>query len=226
MSKTAPISVFLFDDHPFLRLGIARFLVEDGLSVCGEASDEGDLLGHLETVTPNVLVADLSIGRRDATPLLGILARRAPPVPVLIFSMHEDAYHVQRALSAGARGYVSKQETPDVLVQAIHAIQRGRIFLSPRIALVLQAADTQRSHAIAQNGFTPKEYEIYCLIGDGFAPREIAARLKVSVKTIETHLSRLQRKLNVLDRRDLMRHAIESRRSTLVDGSFSPEAVS
>ncbi len=210
-----PVRLFLLDDHPVLRLGLGRFLTQEGFQIVGEAADENEILESLERTAPEILIADISLGRRDATPTIALVSEKRPQTPVLVFSMHEDPFHVQRVLNAGARGFVNKQEATDLLVAAIKKVHAGNTFLSPRIKELLESIRDGRTCDIPPQLFSPKESEVYDLLGRGFAPREIAGNLEVSIKTVETHFARIRKKLGLSNSRELARHAIENHQKSL-----------
>ncbi len=200
------IEVLLVDDHPAVRHGLALLLAPDGIHVCGEASGRGEALAELRTCRPDVALVDLSLGGEDGTAVVAEL--HALGISPLVYSMYEDARHIEGAFAAGALGYVTKREIHRVLVHAIREIAAGHRFVSPNAAIALaeNAAD-----AIARGpdrGLSEQEREVYRLLGIGEGTVEIAAALGISARTVESYFARIMDKLGVDGMHDLRRHAI------------------
>lgn len=132
--------VFLVDDHPAVREGLRLLLRQAGIDVCGEAADAAGALGAVRDAAPDLVMVDLSLGEESGLPLLRALGGAAPGVPLLVHSMHEDPFHVQQALAAGAAGYVTKREVASLLAHAIGELLEGRQYTSPRAAQALAPA--------------------------------------------------------------------------------------
>ncbi|MBL0391336.1 response regulator transcription factor [Ramlibacter monticola] len=189
------IRILLVDDHAVVREGYRRFLERsDDLRVVGEAeeADEGHRLWL--QCAPDVTVVDLSMRGAGGMSLLMRIAARAPDARCLVFSMYEDALVAQRALEAGARGYVTKSSQPEVLVQAVRAVHAGGIYLSADIV--------QRRTAMAEDArrlatLTGKEHETFRLLAQGRTVADIARLLNLSAKTVANHQSQIRDKLGV-----------------------------
>lgn len=207
MIHSRPIRILLVDDHPAVREGLALLLAPEGMDVCAEAGRRVEALAHLETCDPDLAIVDLSLEQEDGAVLIADLHLRQ--VPVLVYSMHNDARHVEGAFAAGALGYVTKRELHGVLVQAVREVAAGRRFVSPQAASALAA-----SHASAQTDdpvdkLSPHEREVYQLLGQGEGLLEISAALRVSAHTVESYYARMQVKLGLNGMYELRRHAIE-----------------
>ncbi len=207
-SVTAParIRVLLVDDHPAVREGLALLLAPDGIDVVAEAGGHAEALARVKEQRPDLAIVDLSLDTEDGAALIADL--RARDVPVLAYSMHKDARHVEGAFAAGALGYVTKRELHDVLVQAIRHVAGGHQFVSP-IAAVALAQHASQAHAepVARD-LSPQERQVYRLLGSGEGTYEIAAALKISTRTVESYYARIIVKLNLNGMYELRHHAI------------------
>ena len=209
MSPAGPAPrVFLVDDHPAVREGLRLLLAQSGIEVCGEA---GDAAGALETVrgaAPDLVMVDLSLGEESGLTLLRALGGAAPGVPLLVYSMHEDPFHVQQAFAAGAAGYVTKREVASLLAHAVGEIRAGRRYTSPRAAQALAAAPPAAGRPEA---LSPRELEVYRLLGEGYSTHAIAEALGVSRRTVESFYARILEKLGVPGMEALRRRAAADR---------------
>jgi DNA-binding NarL/FixJ family response regulator len=208
---TAPIRILLVDDHPALRKGLALFVSSEGMEVCAEAMRMADALACVEKSRPDVAIVDLELDGEDGLPLVAELKARG--VPVLVYSMHGEGQIVERALAAGALGYVTKSEFWDILVGAIRAVSRGRRFVSPRAGATLAEwiAATDHATAIAST-LSAKEREVYRLMGKGEGTNEIARAMDISTHTVESYYTRIQLKLGIDGMHKLRRHAVRHSR--------------
>lgn len=191
--------VLLVDDHPVVREGLARRInCERDLTVCGEAETARDALRAIASLRPDIVVVDLSLPRGHGLELIKDLKILHPKLRVLVFTMHDESLFAERALRAGARGYVMKQEPPNRLLAAIRTVLKGDYFLSERTSTEFLGTflrQSARNTAASVTRLTDRELEVFELIGQGVGTREIASRLGRSVKTIETHRLRIKVKL-------------------------------
>lgn len=204
--------VFLIDDHPILRQGLALFIDrEPDLKVCGEADDATSALQAIQDSTPDFVVLDISLEGPDGLELLKILRARYPKLPVLILSMHDESLYAERALRAGANGYIMKQEATDKVLTAIRHILGGDIYLSERLTkrMLQQFVSGSVSPRDPIAKLSDRELEVYRLIGAGRGTRQIADELHVSTKTIESYQAHIKEKLALRNARELVQHAIE-----------------
>jgi DNA-binding NarL/FixJ family response regulator len=192
-------AVFLVDDHPLVRQGLSLLLAQSGFTVSGEADSLEATLTHPGLGTSQVVVLDLTLDRATGLDLIPALCRRG--LRVVVYSMHEDPTLVQRALAAGATGYVTKREAAQSLPAAIRTVIGGGASISPRAAAALAL------HAAAPE-LSPQQQQLLDLLGQGCTAEEIAARLHISPRTVETYCTRLMDKLGLTGMRDLRRHAI------------------
>jgi len=203
-------AVLIVDDHPLMRFGMAQLIApHPDLRVCGEADSVADAVRAATALQPDLVLVDLSLKDRSGLALLEILRQTVPDTMLLVVSMHDEALFAERALRFGARGYVMKDETADTLILAIRQVLSGRVYVSDRIA---QSVLQRLGHDVPPPGgrlatLTDRELEVFELIGRGLGTNAIAARLGVSVKTIETHRASLKAKLG-LDSSALVRYAV------------------
>lgn len=196
------VPVFLVDDHPMVRQGLALFLVQAGCTVCGEAGTREETLAHPKLAVARIVIMDLSLGDENGAGLIPILCRLG--LRVVVYSMHEDAMHVRRALDAGATGYVTKREAAQSIVEAVRAVLAGETHVSPRASAGL-------AHQAIAPDLTEEQRELYALLGQGCNNDEIAEKLHISPRTVETYCTRLMDKLGVDGMHDLRRRAIADR---------------
>ena len=203
--------ILIVDDHAVMRQGLAKLLSdEQGLRVCGEAENVSDALKAIGRLKPDLTIVDISLPGRTGIELIRDVRRDYPQVCVLVLSMHDETIYAERALRAGARGYIMKQEGGKVVVEAIRKVLTGQVYLSERMTAKL----CERISAGSQAPDSPlevlsdREMEVFQLIGDGLTTRQIAEQLFLSMKTVEVHRDHIKRKLNLKDGSALVRHAI------------------
>jgi len=203
--------VMLVDDHAMLRHGMAMLInLEPDMEVFAEAGDGDEALAILKAGHhADIVLMDVSLKTLSGFEVIKSMHILIPALPVLVVSMHDEGVYAERALRAGARGYVMKQEPGEVLVTAIHEVLKGNIYLSkPMHAKLLNRVATGNSEAEPLiSSLTPSEFEVLHLIGSGHSSQEIAKLLNRSIKTIETHRFNIRTKLNLKDGADLIRYA-------------------
>ncbi len=183
-----------------MRLGLRHFLMQEpDLEICGEAATATEAISAIERLSPELVLLDIGLEGRSGLDLLRDLKVRFPGLPSLVHSMHDEMTFAERALQAGARGYLMKQETGNKIVVALRAVLRGEIYVSERLrGKRLRTGRTQKAHGETPIGrLTPREFEVFGLIGKGRTNREIAEGLHLSLKTVEAHREHMKRKLNV-----------------------------
>ncbi|PGH56949.1 DNA-binding response regulator [Azospirillum palustre] len=203
-------TILLVDDHPIVRAGCQRLLAEAALGRVVEAEDVGSALDLWRAERPDVVVLDLNIpGDGGGMAVLRTIREENPAVPVLIFSMHEDPAIAARALKAGARGYVTKNDAPDSLASAIGTVLAGRIHLDSGLARDLALMSlSPPSDPLAV--LTQREREILALVGRGMTAAAIAERLGISQKTVANSCTQIKDKLGADSARALIRIAIDN----------------
>lgn len=209
--KRAPVRILLVDDHPIVRRGLAQLInQEKDLEVCGEAVDRGAALKEIERTQPDLAVVDLSLQSSDGLDLIKDIREQKPGLPMLVLSMHDERVYAERVLRAGARGYIMKQEALEKVLQAIRRILEGDVYLSEAVqARLMRAMVAARSKPEQSpvGQLSDRELEVFQLIGEGLGTREIAGRLGLSVKTIESHYARIKEKLDLKSATELIQSA-------------------
>jgi len=205
--------IFVVDDHPIVRQGLALLINrEPDLTVCGEAEDAQTAMQSIAIAKPDVMVVDISLNGPDGLDLLKEVRTRYPDLPVLILSMHDESIYAERALRAGAQGYIMKQEATEKVLVALRRILTREIYVSERIA------NRMLQHYIGNRGsgrpasiadLTDRELEVFRLIGEGHSTRQIAEELHISVKTVESYQAHIKEKLSLRSARELVQHAIQ-----------------
>jgi DNA-binding NarL/FixJ family response regulator len=203
------------DDHPIVRAGLAQLINrEPDLAVCGDAEEMHAALRNISELKPDILIVDISLNGPDGLDLLKAIRSSDPNLPVLILSMHDESIYAERALRAGANGYIMKQEATERVLVALRRILNREIYVSDRVAnqMLRQfvggggAAATKRSPL---DELSDRELEVLRLIGEGQGTRQIADGLHLSIKTVETYQGHLKEKLGLKNSRELMQYAIQ-----------------
>jgi DNA-binding NarL/FixJ family response regulator len=203
--------ILIVDDHPLVRSGL-RLLIdcEPDLAVCGEAGDAAEALRLLETQKPDLLIVDLSLKDSSGLDLIKRIKGRNSTVKMLVSSMFEEGLYAERVLSAGALGYVHKQEGMDRVIEAIRCVLSGRVWLSAamsdRMLRRMTAAPTPPTQSPVHT-LSDRELEIFEMIGRGRSTKDIARQLHLSVKTVETHREKIKAKLGLKSAAELSRAA-------------------
>jgi two-component system response regulator NreC len=202
------IRVLIVDDHGIVRAGLRALLsVESDLTIVGEAADGEQALRLARTLQPDVVLMDISMPGMDGLEATRALTQSQPAVKVLILSLHEDSALVRAALEAGAAGYVVKRGVEGDVISAIRAAVRGDLYLHPAVTRALLAKDGPASEFAGRETLSPREIEVLRLIAAGHTNREIAERLVLSVRTVESHRANLMGKLGLHSRAELVQYA-------------------
>jgi DNA-binding NarL/FixJ family response regulator len=203
-----PISVLLVDDHAVVRAGY-RLLLDNApdIDVIAEAETGEAACRLFADRSPDVVIMDLSLPGIGGLEAIRRICARDPQAKVLVFSMHEDSVFVEQALKAGAQGYITKRSAPEVLVEAVRDVAKGKAHLDPEIAQRLAFQKT-RGRATPFGALSGREFEIFCLLAEGLNVNDIAARLSLSYKTVANYSSQIKNKLEVGSVAELARLAI------------------
>jgi len=202
--KTTGARIFLVDDHPAVRQGLALLLAQNGHSICGEAENRSELQQRVAACGAQVALLDLSLGEESGLDLLDDL--RILNIPAIVYSMHEDRSAIERAFARGAHAYVTKREVSAVLLKAVDEVLSGRRFVCPRAAQSLANRVFQPEGA--GGALSQREDEIMEMLGRGDSSVEIAKALSIGVRTVETYYARIIEKLGLSGMRELRKHAI------------------
>jgi DNA-binding NarL/FixJ family response regulator len=204
--------VFIVDDHPLVREGLGNLINgQDDLIVCGEAEDSVQAIAGIIQARPDVALVDISLKNESGLELVKDLGKQCPFVALIVLSMHDEALYAERALRAGARGYVMKRETSKSVLASIRRVLEGGVYVSERV--VNRMANRLRSSRAAAvsspvERLSDRELEIFRLLGQGRTPSQIAGDLNLSLKTIQAYCARAKEKFGVTSLTELLRAAI------------------
>lgn len=205
-------SVFIVDDHPLVREGLTNLINgQSDLTVCGEAKDSAEAIDGIAKERPDVAIIDISLTNESGLELIKNLVKQFPQVAVVVLSMHDEALYAERALRAGARGYVMKHETSKSVLASIRRVIGGDIYVSERIVnrMALRLSSARRPLAASPvERLSDRELEIFQLLGQGRTPSEIARDLNLSLKTVQAYCARAKEKFGVTSLTELLRAAI------------------
>lgn len=204
--------ILIVDDHPFMRAGLAQLIERQAdLAVCGEAGNPAEALLRLAGGGVDLVLSDMTMPGRSGLDFLKDLLALHPTLPVLVVSMHDEMVYAERALRAGARGYIMKEAGGENLLAAIRQVLGGQVYVSPKMSAQLLDSFSGRRSRQADSPFgklTDREFEVFQLIGRGKSTREIAQQLGLSTKTVDVHRANLKAKLDLQDTTALVRHAV------------------
>ncbi len=206
--------VLIVDDHPLVREGLTDLInKEKDIVVCGWAKDIPQTIKAIEKLKPDVVTVDISLEKASGLDLMKDIKARFPGLPILALSMHQESIFAERSIRAGAKGYITKQEATKKVITAIRKVLEGRLYLSETMKekLVYSLIGNKDSDAGSSltDRLTDRELEVFRLIGQGKATRQIAEQLCLSAKTIETYRSRIKEKLNLSSGSELLRCAFQ-----------------
>jgi DNA-binding NarL/FixJ family response regulator len=210
-----PAKILIVDDHPLVREGLAvRIASQPDLKVCGEAADVAEAMERVKATAPDLVIIDLSLKSGHGLDLIKQIRAQYDQVKMLVASMYDESMFAERVLIAGALGYINKQEMPERILDAIRQVLLGKVYLSAsmtervlhRLAAVSAPLEVGTSPVAS---LSDRELEVFELIGRGVKTSQIASRLHLSVKTIETHREKIKVKLNVKTSTELSRYAVQ-----------------
>jgi len=205
--------IFIIDDHTVVREGLKKLInQEPDMMVCGEAEDGPSAVNRLFDTKPDLVIVDISLSSSNGIDLIKSMKLRYPDVPILVFSMHEESVYAERALRAGASGYVMKFATPAVLIEAIRKVRQGKIYLSEKITgKLLYKTIHKHGHEEEDSvgSLSDREFQVFQMVGKGIPSRQIAQDLNLSIKTIDAFRENIKRKLGLNSAAELMYYAIE-----------------
>lgn len=203
--------VLVADDHPIVRDGLVQLInQQEDLICCAEASTQSEVFAAVSSHKPDLLVLDLRLKDGDGLELIKSLKSQYPDLPVLVLSQFDEELYAERALRAGALGYVMKEQASNEVVDAMRMVLKGKIYVTPEMtARLLQKAITSRPATTAptSENLTDRELQVLQFLGSGLSTREIAAKVRLSVKTVETYREHLKHKLNLRNSEELIYYA-------------------
>ena len=205
--------VFIVDDHPIVRQGVTDLINrENDLLLCGESGDINNAKPLIGKSNPDVAIVDISLGSSNGLKLIEDLCHQYPDVPVLVLSMHDEAIYAERCLRAGAKGYIMKMEPPDMLITAIRTVLKDDIYISPKLGPKLINKLVSKSTGVSSSSIerlSNRELEVFQFIGQGMKTSVIAETLNLSIKTIETYIAHIKKKMGFNSSRELFLYAVQ-----------------
>ena len=206
------IKVLLVDDHPLVRDGLVNLISQQtDLQICGEAGNEPQALDLIRTVRPDVAIVDISLETGSGIELIKSIKAMFPAVTILVLSMHDESLYAERALRAGARGYVMKCEAAKKVIEAIRCVLAGQLYVSNKIAALMAEKFVEgrpAANASPIEQLSNRELEVFQLLGLGHNTRQIADHLHVGFKTVQAYCARIKEKLKLANATELLREAI------------------
>jgi DNA-binding NarL/FixJ family response regulator len=211
-NRSRSIRVFLVDDHPLVRQALKQAMRrEQDMTVCGEADDREEALKGIAVADPDLAIVDLRLRTSDGLELVRDLRDRHPKVLSLVLSMQDESLTAERAVRAGARGYISKREAPDKIIEAVRKVLGGEIYWSEKAAAQVASKIASPSHAgtsSAVDQLSERELQVFEQIGLGRSTNQVADSLHIDVSTVETYRARIKEKLNLKSGSELLQTAI------------------
>lgn len=211
--KNGKTKIFIVDDHPIVRQGLTQLInLEDDMAVVGEAADVAEAVQGIAKLKPDLALVDISLKGTSGLELTKNIMTEHPRMSVLIISMYDESLYVERALKAGAKGYIMKQEATDHVAAAIRKVLGGEVYVSDRwrnkLVHKFIHGNISRDDASPEI-LSDRELEVLQLIGQGYSTRRIAAELHVSMKTVESHYANIKNKLDLKDSHELIQYAVK-----------------
>lgn len=211
-ASSRPHRIILIDDHPVFCLGMSELINKDkDLRVVGSEETAEKACLAIQEARPDLVILDISLTDGNGIDLIQDIRERFGSLPILILSMYDESLYAERAVMAGANGYIMKQEATDQIVKAIHHVLDGEVYVSTRIKekvfkrMILKQS---KKDEISLDSLTNRELEVFRLIGEGFSTKEIAQRLNLSIKTIGTYREKIKQKLNLKHYTALVKFAV------------------
>ena len=204
--------ILIIDDHPLVRESLKNIIQrEPDLVVCGEAEDRDQALVLVSSTRPHLVISDLTLRNSQGLELIKDLCNHHPEVQIVVLSMHDETLHAERVIRAGARGYISKQEVPTKILQAIRHVLNGPVYWSEKAAAHVASKVAHSSRSIKKfsvDVLSDREMQVFDLIGSGQSSRQIAVALGIDASTVETYRARIKEKLNLKSAVELLQYAI------------------
>ena len=205
--------IIIVDDHPIVRRGLTELInQEEDLVVSGHAEDAYEAMDTIRSLKPDMVIVDISLKGKSGMEVIKDIKARYPALPVLTLSMHDESLYAERAIRAGAKGYIMKQEATEKVITAIRKVLSGQVYVSNSMAakIVSKFAGSEPDvGASVIDRLSDRELEVFRLIGQGYGTRQIAKKLHLSVKTIETYRAHIKEKLSLASATELLQYAIQ-----------------
>jgi DNA-binding NarL/FixJ family response regulator len=211
-AKEERTTIVIVDDHPLIRKGLSELInQEKDLVVCGQAEDAHEAMQVIKTLQPDIVVVDISLKETSGIELIKDIKTQYPSLPVLALSMHDESLYAERALRAGAKGYIMKAEATEKVITGIRTVLSGELYVSERMSAKMVrklVGGGPETGASPIDHLSDRELEVFLSIGRGQGTRQIAEKLHLSIKTIETYRAHIKEKLNLADAAELLQYAI------------------
>jgi DNA-binding NarL/FixJ family response regulator len=220
--------IMIVDDHPLVREGLAgTIMTQPDMCVCGEAATASEAMQKIDAAKPDAIIIDLSLPGPNGMELIKDLQARYSALPKLVLSMHDEALYAERALRAGARGYLMKGEPTDKIIEALRTIMRGELYASSNILgrilqMALNGRSTDASPASFIKQLSDREIQVFEGIGNGLSTKELAKEYGISPKTVETYRSHIKHKLRLASNNDLIHTAVRWVEDEAAGGTVRP----
>jgi DNA-binding NarL/FixJ family response regulator len=209
--KNKKHSVLIVEDHSIVRMGLSTLISQlDDISLCSEAESGEEALEFLKKNKPDIVIVDISLRDMNGIDLIKYIKRINADIPILVLSVFDETFYAERAFAAGAIGYIMKQEASEVIIKAIRTVLSNEIYASDRIKDRLLKKAIGKGNAVddsAISTLTDRELQVFELIGQGNETREIAEKLRLSIKTVDTYREHIKDKLNLKNATELIQHA-------------------
>jgi len=202
-----PIRIVLADDHVLVRQSLRSLLEREGFQVAGEASDGQECVRQVEMLHPDIAVLDISMPILNGLDAAREMSRTSPKTKTILLTQHDEGQYISEALEAGVKGYVLKSQVANDLLLAIRQVSRGQVYLSPGVSRGVMEAYRSKSEK-SKNPLTLRERQVLQLIAEGKSTKDVASLLGISVKTAESHRTRLMQKLDIHETASLVRYAV------------------
>ena len=210
----ARAKVLVVDDHPIVRKGLENLInYEKDLMVCQQAEDAHEAMKAIDKLKPDIVIVDISLKDKNGMELIKSIKIQHPDLPILALSMHDESLYAERVIRAGAKGYIMKQQATENIVKAIRKVLKGQPYLSDRMTAKMMhklvGRKKEKTEASITELLSDRELEVFLLIGKGYGTRQIANRLHLSVKTIESYRAHIKEKLSLSSATELLQYAIQ-----------------
>lgn len=216
-SKSKP-KIFLVDDHSIVRDGLKQLIQAHGeFEVCGEAENGPQALERLPASKADLAIVDLGLQGMNGLELIKNIKQRHGALPVLVMSMYEETVYAERALKAGAKGYIMKRGNSEELLKAVRTVLSGKVYTSSQVTERMMDKIAGGNSTTPMEALTNREFEVFQLIGKGFKTGKIAETLHVSVKTVESYREEIKQKLNLENAAELTQHAVNWMHNNRID---------
>jgi DNA-binding NarL/FixJ family response regulator len=212
-APTGSARIMIVDDHPIVRRGLVQLIQQEpGFKVVKEVESSSEAMRSLREELPDLVIVDLSLRDINGIELIKQVKAVWPQLPMMVLSMHDEGLYAERAIRAGALGYIMKQEGTEKLITAMKSVLKGEVYLSEAMArrvLGRMVAGQPSTSGSPMDDLSDRELEVFELLGRGASTRQIAERLSLSIKTVESHREHIKRKLHLKNASELVQHATE-----------------